>query len=182
MTDTSPKLSVPPDRPVDPLLLDILRRVDAVAREQDIDYFIGGALARDLILQHVFGKDTGRATRDVDFGICIDDWGKLDSLKASLIQGGNFSEQPKFAHRLIYLPREDAFGIPLICCRSVGLKVPTQLLPGHPAWMSYLQLASDAFKTVVDEDAAETIVWRRAGPDGQEYEKQARLPRVIFVR
>jgi len=48
--------------------------------------------------------------------------------------------------------------------------------------VAYLQLAGDAFKTVVDEDAAETIVWRRAGPDGREQAKQARLPRVIFVR
>jgi flagellar motility protein MotE (MotC chaperone) len=48
--------------------------------------------------------------------------------------------------------------------------------------VAYLQLAGDTFKTVVDEDAAETIVWRREGPDGHKYEKQARLPRVIFVR
>lgn len=113
MINTLLKLSARPDRPIDPLLIDILRRVDAVAREQGIDYFVGGALARDLILLHVFGKVTGRATRDVDLGICIDDWGKLDSLKASLIQSGKFTEQPMLAHRLIYRPREDAFGIPL---------------------------------------------------------------------
>ncbi len=113
MTSTLPTLSTRPDRPVDPLLIDILRRVDVVAREQGIDYFVGGALARDLILLHVFGKDTGRATRDVDLGICIDDWGKLDSLKASLIQGGNFTEQSKLAHRLIYRATDTSFGIPL---------------------------------------------------------------------
>ena len=113
MTNTLPKLSTRPDRPVDPLLIDILRRIEVVAREQGIDYFVGGALARDLILLHVFGKDTGRATRDVDLGICIYDWGKLDSLKASLIQGGNFTEQPKFAHRLIYRATDTSFGIPL---------------------------------------------------------------------
>ncbi|MFC3107190.1 DUF3375 domain-containing protein [Undibacterium arcticum] len=48
--------------------------------------------------------------------------------------------------------------------------------------VAYLQLAGDTFKTVVDEEATETIVWRREGPNGQEYAKQARLPRVIFVR
>ncbi len=72
MTDISPKFSVRPERPVDPLLVDILKQVDLVAREQGIDYFVGGAMARDLILQHVFGKDTGRATRDVDFGVWQD--------------------------------------------------------------------------------------------------------------
>ncbi len=48
--------------------------------------------------------------------------------------------------------------------------------------VAYLQLAGDTFKTVVDEEVTEEIVWRREGPDGQEYAKRARLPRVIFVR
>ena len=48
--------------------------------------------------------------------------------------------------------------------------------------VAYLQLAGDAFKTVVDEETQEAIVWRGEGPDSQEYVKQARLPRVIFVR
>ena len=100
MTNTSPKFSARPDRPVDSLVLDILRRVHAATRELGIDYFVGGALARDLILLHAFGKDTGRATRDVDVGICIDDWSKLDALKASLSLGGHFSDQRQVAHRL----------------------------------------------------------------------------------
>ena len=48
--------------------------------------------------------------------------------------------------------------------------------------VAYLQLAGDTFRTVTDEEVAEIIVWKREGPDGQEYVKQARLPRVIFVR
>ncbi|EXI89006.1 MAG: hypothetical protein AW11_01864 [Candidatus Accumulibacter regalis] len=47
--------------------------------------------------------------------------------------------------------------------------------------VAYLQLAGDSFKSVIDEDVSELIVWRGAGPDGQEYVKQARLSRVIFV-
>ena len=113
MTITSHPLIVRPDRPVDSVLLDILRRADAAARELGIDYFVGGALARDLILQHVFGKNTGRATRDVDLGIGIDDWGRLDALRAHLIQSGSFVSQTGITHRLIYRPPESAFGIPL---------------------------------------------------------------------
>ena len=48
--------------------------------------------------------------------------------------------------------------------------------------VAYLQLASDAFKSVVDEAATETIVWSRAGTDGKQQMKRASLPRVIFVR
>jgi hypothetical protein len=46
----------------------------------------------------------------------------------------------------------------------------------------YLQLAGDGFKAVVDEDAVETIVWRSVDADGGNRRKQARMPRVIFVR
>lgn len=56
------------------------------------------------------------------------------------------------------------------------------LQQGLAELVAYLQLASDAFKSVVDEEVTETIVWSRQGQDGQEYAKQARLPRVIFVR
>ncbi len=48
--------------------------------------------------------------------------------------------------------------------------------------VAYLQLAGDAFRSVVDEDTTDVIVWRGSGSNGLEQEKQARLPRVIFVR
>jgi hypothetical protein len=48
--------------------------------------------------------------------------------------------------------------------------------------VAYLQLAGDSFKSVVDEGAAETIVWQGLGADGTQHTRQARLPRVIFVR
>lgn len=70
-------------------------------------------MARDLILSHVFGKDTGRATRDVDLGICIDEWSELDSLKGRLTLGGYFTEQRQVAHRLIYRSPGRKHGIPL---------------------------------------------------------------------
>jgi hypothetical protein len=52
--------------------------------------------------------------------------------------------------------------------------------------IAYLQLAGEEFKAVVDEETADTIIWHEGGTDssggnGQRM-KQARLPRVIFVR
>jgi len=158
--NTLPNLSARPDRPVDPLLIDILRRVDVVAREQGIDYFVGGALARDLILLHVFGKDTGRATRDVDLGICIDDWGKLDSLKASLIQSGKFTEQPKLAHRLIYRPREDAFGIPLDLLPFGGVESADATIAWPPGMDIVMNVAgfSEAHTSALMVEVVEGVV------------------------
>lgn len=48
--------------------------------------------------------------------------------------------------------------------------------------VAYLQLGSESFKTVVDEETPEAIAWQSMAADGAVIEKQARLPRVIFVR
>jgi len=47
--------------------------------------------------------------------------------------------------------------------------------------IAYLQLASDAFKAIVDEEMTEVILWEATDQDGRRI-RQARLPRVIFVR
>ena len=112
MTSTSLQFVTSPDRPLDKALLDILRRVDTVARVLGIEYFVGGALARDLILLHVFGKNTGRATRDVDLGICVDDWARFDTLRTRLIETGAFSERSGIAHRLYFRPAQSSHDIP----------------------------------------------------------------------
>jgi len=48
--------------------------------------------------------------------------------------------------------------------------------------VAYLQLGSEMFKTVVDEDAHELITWQSLDSNGVISCKRARLPRVIFVR
>ena len=58
-------------RPIDPLIVRVLRRVDRLAHSAGIPYFIAGATARDLILVNVHGLWAGRATRDIDFGIAF---------------------------------------------------------------------------------------------------------------
>ena len=52
------------------------------------------------------------------------------------------------------------------------------LSQGLAELVAYLQLAGEAFQAVVDEEAEDTVVWHSS--DGRR--KQARLPRVIFVR
>src|SRR2546426_9010189 len=49
-------ISVAPERPVAPIALDVLTVVDRVARSLGFDYFVTGAMARDILL----GKDATR--------------------------------------------------------------------------------------------------------------------------
>jgi molybdopterin-guanine dinucleotide biosynthesis protein A len=48
--------------------------------------------------------------------------------------------------------------------------------------VTYLQLTGEQFKTVVDEETTETVVWQGRRADGTAQARRARLPRVIFVR
>ncbi len=56
------------------------------------------------------------------------------------------------------------------------------LTQGLAELVAYLQLGSDLFKAVVDENTPEVIVWETLASDGAPIRKTARLPRVIFVR
>jgi len=56
------------------------------------------------------------------------------------------------------------------------------LQQGLAELVAYLQLGSESFKTVVDEDSPEIIAWEATASNGKPVRKHARLPRVIFVR
>ena len=68
---------------------------------------------------------------------------------------------------------------------QVTLRELTEAEPlqqGLAELVAYLQLGSEAFKTVVDEDIVDVIAWAAISSDGAPVSKTARLPRVIFVR
>jgi hypothetical protein len=56
------------------------------------------------------------------------------------------------------------------------------LTQGLAELVTYLQLASDSFGAVIDEERPEAVVWRADGSDGSTVTRRATLPRVIFVR
>lgn len=102
MNDSSPDLHVPAERAPESDLVDLLRIVHKTCKTCGIDYFVAGAMARDLILFHVFGEKPGRLTRDVDLGIRVNDWDQFRALKTALTQTGHFSAVAEIEHRLLY--------------------------------------------------------------------------------
>lgn len=87
---------------MDPVTLAILRAVAEASHEERIGYMLVGATARDVLLSHVFGLDTRRATYDVDFAIAVRDWMQFDALKARLIARGTFRSGVTVQQRLYY--------------------------------------------------------------------------------
>lgn len=47
--------------------------------------------------------------------------------------------------------------------------------------VAYLQLASDDFKSVIDEDIVDQVGWMRAGPAGVMQTLYAHIPRVVYL-
>lgn len=83
-------LQVKPTRPLNSTLCALIHAVDCVAKKLEMSYFVIGATARDILLEHVYGLDTTRATRDVDFAVAVSSWEQFFALKDELIASGAF--------------------------------------------------------------------------------------------
>jgi Protein of unknown function (DUF3375) len=56
------------------------------------------------------------------------------------------------------------------------------LQQGLAELVAYLQLGTETFHAVVDEDKVDVIAWQHTDLTGAAASRRARLPRVVFVR
>lgn len=68
----------------------------------DHAFFIAGAQARDLLIAHAHGIDTGRATQDVDFAVMLEGWAQFEQLRQCLLATREFAPGRGPVHRLLY--------------------------------------------------------------------------------
>jgi predicted nucleotidyltransferase len=125
-------LSVKPDRPVDPLTRAVMREVDTLVKDLTLTYFVCGAVARDIVLQHVYGIETGIATADVDFGIAVENWEQFENIKARLTATGRFEPAKNIAQRLYYKPTAESRGYPLDIIPFRGVEQPAHSVAWPP--------------------------------------------------
>lgn len=85
---------------IEPVQRAALRAVDAAARAAGADWFVAGATARDWLLQGLYGIETLRATKDVDFGIAVRDWDAFHRIREAISAGDEFAPDARAAHRL----------------------------------------------------------------------------------
>jgi len=69
---------------------------------------------------------------------------------------------------------------PQVTLRELCVMHPLQ--QGLAELITYLQLGSDTFQTVIDESVLDTVRWQSKSRNGHEHIRQARFPRVIFSR
>lgn len=88
----------------------ILREIVEVSTKMNVPFFMVGATARDIILEHQFDIKPARATIDIDIGVLIVGWNQFNTLKNELIRSDRFSPS-KQIQRLIY---DDKFPVDII--------------------------------------------------------------------
>jgi predicted nucleotidyltransferase len=106
-------LTVKPDKPLSPNLLMLVRALDQVTKQLQIPYVVIGATARDILIEHVHGLETTRATRDIDFAVAVSSWEKFARLKEYLIATGAFKAGEQ-SHRLTFGQDSGAYPLDLV--------------------------------------------------------------------
>lgn len=85
-----------------PLLKPILEKLIEYFSEMDIQFYVIGATARDIIMS-IHNEKSGRATRDLDIAIAISDWDAYKKVEDGIIKIDGFEKDKKQKQRFIYL-------------------------------------------------------------------------------
>jgi predicted nucleotidyltransferase len=150
------------DKPVNPVLLDILSGIQAVTGALGCEYLLVGATARDMLMTHVFGLDTRRATQDVDFAIALDDWARFDALKAALVATGSFAPAADRVHLLHYKPAEYGHAFPVDLIPFGGVEQEAHRIAWPPDMNVVMSVAgyAEALASALEVDAGHGLIVR----------------------
>jgi predicted nucleotidyltransferase len=148
------------DKPLNPVTLVVLRTLQKIAEKFRADYFVIGATARDILMSHVFGIDVGRATRDVDFAIALEDWHQFDAIKNELMVLGDFQPAAGQSHRLYYRQNEHGIAYPLDLIPFGRIERPGNFIAWPPDMDVVMNVAgyAEALRTAVQVDVGDSIV------------------------
>ena len=120
--------------------------MENVFRDFGIDYYLVGAVARDIHLSADVEAEALRKTEDIDIAITINDAGQYNELKKVLISTGDFTSDPTEAIKLYY---KDAIEVDLLpfgaiesINRTVKLIDPTFIL-NMPGFMEIYPFVND---------------------------------------
>ncbi|WP_127133031.1 hypothetical protein [Pseudoflavitalea rhizosphaerae] len=86
----------------DPSVLEMMEEFKKIAQSQGIDFFIAGAIARDIRLSINPEMKAIRRTKDVDIALMVTDEHEFYKMKEALLATGNFTDHSTEAIKLFY--------------------------------------------------------------------------------
>lgn len=85
-----------------PLLKDLLKELNGFFGDINVDYYVIGATARDIILSNLHDLVPDRKTDDLDIAIAISDWNQFQSIEENLPKIEGFTKSKEQKQRFIY--------------------------------------------------------------------------------
>ncbi len=109
---------------IDPFTSEVLTLISKITGSLNMDFFVIGATARDIIFNLVHGIQIQRGTNDIDFSVRVRNWEDYSNLTDALKEN-NFSPS-KIIHRFSYksIPGIDIIPFGEISLNSSSIKWP----------------------------------------------------------
>ena len=109
---------------IDPFTSEVLTLVSKITDTLNMDFFVIGATARDIIFNLIYGIKIQRGTNDIDFSVRVRNWEDYTRLTDALKEN-NFSPS-KIVHRFTYksIPSIDIIPFGEISLDSTSIKWP----------------------------------------------------------
>lgn len=85
-----------------PEFKEILQALNSFFQSKEIDFYIVGATARDILLTNLYGLIPERKTMDIDIAIAISDWKEFEIIERELPQREYFEKDSHQKQRFIY--------------------------------------------------------------------------------
>ena len=85
-----------------PELKSILQALNSFFQSKEIDFYIVGATARDILLTNLYGLIPERKTMDINIAIAISDWEEFEIIERELPQREYFEKDSHQKQRFIY--------------------------------------------------------------------------------
>lgn len=85
-----------------PLLKDLLKELNSFFSGINVDFYVIGATARDIILSNLHDLVPNRKTDDLDIAIAISDWNQFQSIEENLPKKEDFTKSKEQKQRFIY--------------------------------------------------------------------------------
>lgn len=131
-------------------LVGLYQKINAHTEALGIPYLVIGATARDIILHHGYGAAIERGTRDIDFGIQVQNWDQFEQLKEHLLKNGFTPDQTKVHQLVTTVPNGESWEIDIIPFGNIaGDGNSITWPPQHDIGMSVTGF-NEAFKHALD--------------------------------
>jgi len=91
-----------PDNILNPVVIGMLKEMETVFAAHGVDFYLVGAIARDIQLSQKPGYGAIRATNDIDLAILLASEEQFYEVKNSLLTTGSFTERGSEPIRLLY--------------------------------------------------------------------------------